>query len=141
MNDSPTIREACVMTGAELRALRRDLGWSQHALAQALGLKNRSQVCHLESGRTAIDGAKLAILTGLRERLAGGERPEPPTPLAPAAEPAPTTKKKKTPPAPAPVHPSPAEEGEASGRYVRKVRLALGLTQAAFAKRLGIGAD
>lgn len=55
------------MTGTELRLLRESLGMTQEDVADYLGLRHKSQVAHLESGRSAISGAKLRLLEALRE--------------------------------------------------------------------------
>lgn len=57
------------MTGGDVKALRETLGWSQQQLADHLGLRHRSQVTHLESGRTSVTGAKLRLLEDLRKKV------------------------------------------------------------------------
>jgi len=44
------------MTKQQARQLREALGMTQEDMAVYLGLRDKSQVSHLESGRTAIDG-------------------------------------------------------------------------------------
>jgi len=55
------------MTVHTLKSLRKRLGWSQAQLADYLGLRHKSQVHYLESGRTKICGPKLVLLKGLME--------------------------------------------------------------------------
>lgn len=57
------------MTGEELKQLREELGWTQEEMAVRLGLRHRSQVHHLETGRTRITGPKLMLLRGIRAEL------------------------------------------------------------------------
>ncbi len=56
------------MTTVELIELREALGWTQDELAKHLGLKHRSQVRHMESGRTEIAGPKLRLLEELQKK-------------------------------------------------------------------------
>ncbi len=56
------------MTPTELIELRAALGWTQDELAKHLGLRHRSQVQHLESGRTEITGPKLRLLEELQKK-------------------------------------------------------------------------
>jgi len=50
------------MTSQHLRALRKKLKMSQINLARYLGLRDKSQVSHMESGVTRICGPKLQLL-------------------------------------------------------------------------------
>jgi len=52
------------MTPQKLRKLRLKLGYSQQKMAEVLGYKSRSMVCHLESGNREIT-PRLNILIGL----------------------------------------------------------------------------
>jgi DNA-binding transcriptional regulator YiaG len=56
------------MSADEVRQLREQLGMTQQELAEYLGLRHRSQVRHLESGRTQVAGAKLRLLEALRKK-------------------------------------------------------------------------
>lgn len=56
------------MTPAEVKDLRQALGWTQQRLADHLGLRHRSQVRHLESGRTPVTGPVLRLLEQLQQR-------------------------------------------------------------------------
>jgi transcriptional regulator with XRE-family HTH domain len=44
-----------VVTGRELRKLRRRLGWTQQEMAKALGLAHRGSIAKFESGARRID--------------------------------------------------------------------------------------
>lgn len=57
------------MRPKEVRMLREELGLTQDAFAALLGLRHRSQVHHLETGRTKIEGAKLILLRKLRDSV------------------------------------------------------------------------
>lgn len=48
-----TIRD--VVTGRELRRLRRRLGWTQERMARELGLSHKNSVYRFESGERRID--------------------------------------------------------------------------------------
>jgi len=56
------------MSGDEVRQLRETLGMTLPEMADYLGLRHRSQVAHLESGRTKIYGAKLRMLQELSKK-------------------------------------------------------------------------
>jgi transcriptional regulator with XRE-family HTH domain len=91
------------MRGSELRRIRGRLKMSQAEMARALGLKHKSQVSYMESGRFGINGpAEEAI-----RRLAAEGKP-----LA------------------APPEFTPAD--------VRRIRLAMGMTQKQLAEILGL---
>lgn len=57
------------MKPREVKALREALRMTQSELAEKLGLRHKSQVRHLESGRTEITGPKLVILQQLQAGL------------------------------------------------------------------------
>ncbi len=50
------------MSPEKVRALRLSLGMTQQEMADYLGLKHKSQVTHLESGRTPATGPVLRLL-------------------------------------------------------------------------------
>ena len=50
------------MRKEQLKKLRRSLGLTQTELATYLGLRDKSQVSHLENGRTPIDGPVRRLL-------------------------------------------------------------------------------
>jgi transcriptional regulator with XRE-family HTH domain len=56
------------MSGEDVRQLREQAGMTQQELADYLGLRHRSQVRHLESGRTQVVGAKLRLLEDLYKK-------------------------------------------------------------------------
>jgi transcriptional regulator with XRE-family HTH domain len=56
------------MSGEDVRQLREQAGMTQQELADYLGLRHRSQVRHLESGRTRVAGAKLRLLEDLYKK-------------------------------------------------------------------------
>lgn len=56
------------MTGEQVRTLREALGMTQQDLADYLGLRHRSQVHHLEIGRTQVAGPKLKLLEELNKK-------------------------------------------------------------------------
>lgn len=58
------------MTPDELKDLREQAKMSQQEMADYLGLKHRSQVHYLETGRSKISGPKLKMLEELRAKLA-----------------------------------------------------------------------
>lgn len=64
---------------AVLSSLRAKLEWTLAQMAVVLGLRHRSQVRHLESGRTRIRGAVALIINGLKEKVDAGRRIPPPT--------------------------------------------------------------
>jgi DNA-binding transcriptional regulator YiaG len=96
------------MAPRDVRRLRSRLGWTQAQLAAWLGLRGRSQVSHLESGRTPASGSRLELL----RRLAA---------LPPGAA---------SPPA--------APDAPATARQVKALRRRLGLSQAGLARALGL---
>jgi transcriptional regulator with XRE-family HTH domain len=53
------------MTANDVQRLRLKLGWTYQQMADYLGLNDRSQARHLESGRTAVRGPKLKLLEAL----------------------------------------------------------------------------
>ena len=55
------------MMPIEIKELRKSLKMSQQELADYLGLRHRSQVCHLENGRTSVTGSKLRLLESLKK--------------------------------------------------------------------------
>ncbi len=57
------------MTGDDVRVLREAARMTQQELADYLGLSHRSQVCHLESGRSQVAGAKLRLLENLSKEV------------------------------------------------------------------------
>ncbi len=57
------------MTGDDVRVLREAARMTQQELADYLGLTHRSQVCHLESGRSQVVGAKLRLLENLSQKI------------------------------------------------------------------------
>jgi len=59
------------MNRQQARQLREQLGMTQDDMALYLGLRDKSQVSHLESGRTAIDGPVRRLLYILS--VTGGE--------------------------------------------------------------------
>jgi DNA-binding transcriptional regulator YiaG len=69
MMDSAPVADIDHMTPAEVRALREAAGMTQDQLAEYLGLRHRSQVRHLESGRSKATGAKGKLLEQLRQRV------------------------------------------------------------------------
>lgn len=100
------------MDGKAIKKLRLSLKMSQDELARYLGLRHRSQVAHLESGRSAAYGSKAILLAGLAACASKAEAGVPP----PGSEDAP---------------PSPAE--------VRAFRKRCGWSQAQFSDELGLG--
>lgn len=58
------------MTPEQLKDLREQAKMSQQEMADYLGLRHRSQVHYLETGRSKIAGPKLRLLEELRARLA-----------------------------------------------------------------------
>lgn len=62
------------MSGEQVRRLRESLSMTQQDLADYLGLRHRSQVAHLEGGRTRIAGAKLRLLEQLAREQAQRKR-------------------------------------------------------------------
>lgn len=62
------------MTATEVKQIRQAAGLTQEELAQYLGLRHRSQVHHLETGRTAATGAKGRLLEQLRAAAGRGEK-------------------------------------------------------------------
>lgn len=59
------------MPPADVRALRLSLGMTQDEMADYLGLRDKSQVAHLESGRTPARGPVRRLLWILQQT--GGE--------------------------------------------------------------------
>jgi DNA-binding transcriptional regulator YiaG len=57
------------MTPDQVRALRESAQMTQDELARYLGLRHRSQVAHLEAGRSQVRGAKLRLLELLRAEV------------------------------------------------------------------------
>lgn len=79
--------------GVYIRRQRELVGISQAALARAIGIKDRSYITQIESGRTKLPGhevrVKLAAALGVREAdllIAAGELTEPGT-VAPGPSP------------------------------------------------------
>jgi transcriptional regulator with XRE-family HTH domain len=59
--------------GEDLVTLRRRIGWSQHAVAEYLGLAHESQLSQIESGRRWITYAEERLLKQLEEAFERGE--------------------------------------------------------------------
>lgn len=59
------------MTPDDVRRLRESVGMTQQEMADYLGLRHRSQVNHLESGRTKVSGPVRLLL----EQLGGKKNP------------------------------------------------------------------
>jgi DNA-binding transcriptional regulator YiaG len=55
------------MTPEEVAKLRESLEMTQEDLARYLGLRHKSQVAHLESGRTRVTGPVLRLLRLLED--------------------------------------------------------------------------
>jgi transcriptional regulator with XRE-family HTH domain len=65
------------MDGEQVKALRETLGMTQQEMADYLGLRHRSQVTHLENGRTRVAGAKLRLLEALGKKSEKKRRKSP----------------------------------------------------------------
>jgi transcriptional regulator with XRE-family HTH domain len=59
--------------GEDLVALRRKIGWSQHAVAEYLGLRHESQLRQIESGRRWITYQEEVLLKELEQAFDRGE--------------------------------------------------------------------